>query len=135
MRRVVVTGIGVVAPNGIGKDAFWNSCVNGKSGVGPIRTFDASRHPVKIAAEVPDFDPTPHLPAPHRKSLKIMGRASRFAVGAASCTVISATGAVCSVSVAVPPAPVNTPAEGNSESFMLRFNVVSAEPLPDDAVL
>jgi 3-oxoacyl-[acyl-carrier-protein] synthase II len=87
MRRVVVTGIGVVAPNGIGKDAFWKSCVNGKSGVGPIRTFDASRHPVKIAAEVPDFDPTPHLPAPHRKSLKIMGRASRFAVGAASLAV------------------------------------------------
>jgi 3-oxoacyl-[acyl-carrier-protein] synthase II len=87
MRRVVVTGIGVVAPNGIGKDAFWKSCVNGKSGVGPIRSFDASRHPVKIAAEVPDFDPSPHLPPPHRKSLKIMGRASRFAVGAASLAV------------------------------------------------
>jgi 3-oxoacyl-[acyl-carrier-protein] synthase II len=87
MRRVVVTGIGVVAPNGIGKDAFWQACINGKSGVGPIRTFDASRHPVKIAAEVPDFDPTPHLPSPHRKSLKIMGRASRFAVAAASLAV------------------------------------------------
>jgi len=87
MRRVVITGIGVVAPNGIGKDAFWKSCVNGKSGVGPIRSFDASRHPVKIAAEVPDFDPSPHLPPHHRKSLKIMGRASRFAVGAASLAV------------------------------------------------
>jgi 3-oxoacyl-[acyl-carrier-protein] synthase II len=83
MRRVVVTGIGVVAPNGIGKDAFWAACVEGKSGVGPIRSFDASRHPIQIAAEVPDFDPTPHLPTQHRKSLKIMGRASRFAVTAA----------------------------------------------------
>ncbi|MBY0328004.1 MAG: hypothetical protein K2Q30_13855, partial [Gemmataceae bacterium] len=42
MRRVVVTGLGVVAPNGIGKDAFWKNCVEGVSGVGPIKTFDAS---------------------------------------------------------------------------------------------
>jgi 3-oxoacyl-[acyl-carrier-protein] synthase II len=83
MRRVVVTGLGVVAPNGVGKEAFWSSCVGGRSGVGPIRSFDASRHPVKIAAEVPDFDVTAFLPAEHRKSLKIMGRASRFGVSAA----------------------------------------------------
>lgn len=83
MRRVVVTGLGVVAPNGVGKEAFWSACVNGQSGVGPIRSFDASSHPVRIAAEVNDFDVTPFVPAPHRKSLKIMGRAMRFAVGAA----------------------------------------------------
>ena len=52
MRRVVVTGLGVVAPNGIGKEAFWSACLEGRSGVGPIRSFDASGHPVKIAAEV-----------------------------------------------------------------------------------
>jgi 3-oxoacyl-[acyl-carrier-protein] synthase II len=50
MRRVAITGLGVVAPNGIGKEAFWDACVNGRSGVGPIRSFDASGHPVKIAA-------------------------------------------------------------------------------------
>jgi 3-oxoacyl-[acyl-carrier-protein] synthase II len=83
MRRVVVTGLGVVAPNGIGKEAFWSACVNGKSGVGPIRCFDASGHPVKIAAEVPDFNLAPFVPGPHRKSTKIMGRAARFAVAAA----------------------------------------------------
>ncbi|MCI0641689.1 MAG: beta-ketoacyl-[acyl-carrier-protein] synthase family protein [Gemmataceae bacterium] len=83
MRRVVVTGLGVVAPNGIGKDAFWTACLNGKSGVGPIRTFDASQHPVKIAAEVPDFDVVPFLPSDQRKYQKIMSRAMRFAVGAA----------------------------------------------------
>src|SRR5207302_7395696 len=83
MRRVVVTGLGVVAPNGIGKEAFWSACVAGRSGVGPIRTFDASKHPVQIAAEVADFDVLPFLPSEHRKSLKIMGRASRFGVGAA----------------------------------------------------
>jgi 3-oxoacyl-[acyl-carrier-protein] synthase II len=84
MRRVVVTGLGVAAPNGVGKQAFWRACVNGVSGVGPIRSFDASRHPVRIAAEVPDFDVTPFVPPAHRKSLKIMGRAMRFAVAAAS---------------------------------------------------
>jgi 3-oxoacyl-[acyl-carrier-protein] synthase II len=84
MRRVAVTGLGVVAPNGIGKEAFWTSCVEGRSGVGPIRSFDPSGHPVHIAAEVPDFDMNPYLPGSHRKSLKIMGRAARFAVAAAS---------------------------------------------------
>src|SRR5438067_2848237 len=87
MRRVVVTGLGVVAPNGIGKEAFWSACLNGRSGVGPIRSFDASGHPVKIAAEVNDFDPKPFMPASQRKSLKIMGRAMRFAVGAAGLAV------------------------------------------------
>jgi 3-oxoacyl-[acyl-carrier-protein] synthase II len=83
MRRVVVTGLGVVAPNGIGKEAFWSACLQGHSGVGPIRSFDASRHPVKIAAEVNNFDARPFVPPSQRKSLKIMGRAMRFGVGAA----------------------------------------------------
>ena len=83
MRRVVVTGLGVVAPNGIGKKAFWSACREGRSGVGPIRTFDASQHPVKIAAEVPDFDLNPFVADSQRKSIKIMSRAMRFAVAAA----------------------------------------------------
>ncbi len=82
MRRVVVTGLGAVAPNGIGKEAFWSACVSGHSGIGPIRSFDASGHPVQIAGEVHDFDVLPFLPSEQRKSLKIMGRAMRFAVGA-----------------------------------------------------
>src|SRR5262249_10878331 len=83
MRSVVVTGLGVVSPNGVGKDAFWSACVEGRSGAGPIRSFDASGHPVKVAAEVPDFDLGPFIPPEHRKSLKVMGRASRFGVAAA----------------------------------------------------
>ena len=51
MRRVVVSGIGVVAPNGVGKDAFWAGCVEGHSGIGPIRSFDASNHPIRVAGE------------------------------------------------------------------------------------
>ena len=87
MRRVVITGLGVVAPNGIGKNDFWNACLNGRSGVGPIRSFDASQHPVKIAAEVHDFDVMPYILPSQRKSLKIMSRAMRFAVGAAGLSI------------------------------------------------
>lgn len=83
MRRVVVTGIGVVAPNGIGKDPFWAACVDGLSGIGPIRSFDASQHPIRVAGEVHDFDPTPWLPENCRKHVKTMGRAAKFGVGAA----------------------------------------------------
>ena len=83
MRRVVVTGLGVVAPNGVGRKSFWSACLDGRSGVGPISSFDASEHPVKVAAEVRDFDVTRFVPHAYRKSLKIMGRAMRFALGAA----------------------------------------------------
>jgi 3-oxoacyl-[acyl-carrier-protein] synthase II len=79
--------LGVVAPNGVGKEAFWSACLKGQSGVGPIRSFDASGHPVKIAAEVHAFDPMPFIPPSQRKSLKIMGRAMRFGVGAAGLAV------------------------------------------------
>jgi 3-oxoacyl-[acyl-carrier-protein] synthase II len=82
MRRVVITGLGVVAPNGIGKENFWKACVDGESGIGPITSFDASEHPVQIAGEVNNLDITPWLNG-HRKSLKIMGRAARFGIGAA----------------------------------------------------
>ncbi len=55
-RRVVITGMGCVTPIGIGRDAFWSALTEGKSGVRRIESFDVSSSPVKIAAEVPDFD-------------------------------------------------------------------------------
>ena len=87
MRRVVVTGIGVVAPNGVGKDPFWSACVDGRSGIGPIRSFDASNHPIRVAGEVTDFDPAPWVPESCRKHIKTMGRAAKFGVGAAGLAV------------------------------------------------
>jgi 3-oxoacyl-[acyl-carrier-protein] synthase II len=83
MRRVVVTGLGVVAPNGIGRQAFWDACTNGHSGIGPITAFDASTFPIKIAGEVKDFDVCRWLPDHCKKAQKIMGRATRFGIGAA----------------------------------------------------
>src|SRR5437899_8047937 len=62
MRRVVVTGLGVVSPIGIGVDAFWNHLTHGVSGVGRITKFDAAGLPSQIAAEVTGFDPEIYLP-------------------------------------------------------------------------
>lgn len=55
-RRVVITGMGCVTPLGIGREAYWNGLVAGKSGVRRIEAFDPSSFPVQIAAEVPSFD-------------------------------------------------------------------------------
>jgi 3-oxoacyl-[acyl-carrier-protein] synthase II len=55
-RRVVVTGMGPVTPVGIGREAFWDALVAGRSGLGEITLFDASDFPVRIAGEVKDFD-------------------------------------------------------------------------------
>ncbi|MDD2752145.1 MAG: beta-ketoacyl synthase N-terminal-like domain-containing protein [Candidatus Omnitrophica bacterium] len=56
-RRVVITGIGVISPNGIGKENVWNAFTSGKSGVKRVDSFDVSVFNTKIAAEVRDFDP------------------------------------------------------------------------------
>src|SRR6267143_7132480 len=55
-RRVVITGMGCVTPIGVGREAYWKALGNGDSGVRTIERFDVSESPVKIAAEVRDFD-------------------------------------------------------------------------------
>ena len=61
--RVVITGVGVLAANGIGKEAFWNSLLAGESGIGPITQFDTTEIPWKLAGEVKDFNVTQHIPS------------------------------------------------------------------------
>ena len=56
-RRVVITGLGVVAPNGIGKENFLDACISGRSGIRRITRFDASHLPTQIAGEVTNFSP------------------------------------------------------------------------------
>lgn len=80
MRRVVATGLGVVAPNGIGVETFWESLVNGVSGVDRITRFDASRHDTKIAAEVKGFDPLLYM---EKKEVKKMDRFIQYALAGA----------------------------------------------------
>ncbi len=55
-RRVVITGIGAVSPNGIGREEFWSATRAGRSGIGPIRRFDTEDFGVRIAGEVTGFD-------------------------------------------------------------------------------
>jgi len=81
MRDVVITGVGVVSPIGIGVDAFWQGLSTGTSGVAPISLFDASGLPVGFGGEVRDFEPKRHVRP--RKSLKVMSRDIQFGFAAA----------------------------------------------------
>lgn len=71
-RRVVITGLGVIASNGKGKDDFWGSNIKGVSGVDLIRAFDPAQYQSRIAAEVKDFDPLQFMEGAN------IGRADRF---------------------------------------------------------
>ena len=79
-RRVVITGLGAVSPNGIGKDAYWDGLLNGRSGIRRITRFDASKFPCQIAGEIVDFEPTTYI-NPHE--VKRLSRVSQFALAAA----------------------------------------------------
>jgi len=83
-RRVVITGIGVVSPIGIGKETFWGSLKSGKSGVTSITRFDTSEVPVKIAAEVKGFDPHQFMDT---KTVKRTDRFSQYGIAAARMAV------------------------------------------------
>jgi 3-oxoacyl-[acyl-carrier-protein] synthase II len=80
--RTVVSGVGVVSPIGIGNPAFWNSLMEGRSGVGIPRAFSSRNLPTHFTAEVLDFDPLVYLP--QRKFLKVMSRAIQLGVAAAN---------------------------------------------------
>lgn len=79
-RRVVITGMGVIAPNGKTLPEFWDSTINGVSGAGYVTRFDTSRIPAKVAAEVKDFDPTQYMGA---KTARRLERSLQFSVAAA----------------------------------------------------
>ena len=59
--RVVITGIGILAPNGIGLEAFWESLLAGRSGIGPITLFDANGYKSRIAGEIKNFNPDDYI--------------------------------------------------------------------------
>ncbi len=79
-RRVVVTGIGLVTPCGIGTDNVWNNILSGKSGIGPITRFDIERFDTKIAGEVKDFNPEDYV---QPKEVKKMDLFIHYALAAA----------------------------------------------------
>jgi len=78
-RRVVITGIGVVTSIGIGKDAFWQNALEGKSGISEVTSIDTSRFRCHKAGEVKDFNPADFIA---RRKIKFLGRSSQLAIGA-----------------------------------------------------
>ena len=79
--RVVITGIGILAPNGIGLEAFWESLLAGRSGIGPITLFDANGYRSRIAGEIKNFNPEDYIEPELRP--KRMARHTQLAYAAA----------------------------------------------------
>lgn len=79
-RRVVVTGVGLITPLGIGTEQTWDALINGRSGIGPITRFDASDQASQIAAEVKDFNPEQWF---EKKQVKNLDPFVQYAVAAA----------------------------------------------------
>lgn len=79
-RRVVITGLGTLAPNGNNVNQYWNALLAGKSGIGPITSYDTEGHTVKIGGELSDFDPGDYLEA---KAVRKLDRFSILALIAA----------------------------------------------------
>ena len=86
--EVVITGVGVVSPLGIGCDAFWTALVAGSSGIRPIDLFDSSGLRTPYGGQIPDFDPKQFVRP--RKSLKLMSRDIQLGFAAADLALADA---------------------------------------------
>jgi 3-oxoacyl-[acyl-carrier-protein] synthase II len=86
-RRVVVTGLGVVTPVGIGKENFWSNLCAGTSGISRVTCFNVDDYPTQIGAEIRDFDPHQFV---DKKEARRMDRFGHFAVAAAKLAVADA---------------------------------------------
>jgi len=82
--RVVITGVGPIAPNGIGRDVFWKALSEGKSGVKKIQRFNASSYSTQIAGEIQNFDPMDYMSP---KDAKRTSLATQFAIAAAKMAI------------------------------------------------
>ena len=90
-RRVVVTGVGIVSPLGIGTEANWEALCAGRSGIGPITHFDASQFSARIAGQVKNFDPLQFIDKKDVKKMDVFIQlaiaASQFAMTDAKLTI------------------------------------------------
>ena len=82
-RRVVITGLGVVTPIGLGIEAFWDALIRKRCGIGPIDAFDAAGFESRIAGQLPSFSLADYVPKTYRKSAKVMARDIVIAVACA----------------------------------------------------
>lgn len=83
-KRVVITGMGIVSPLGIGIDENWQALCQGKSGIGPITRFDTTEYPAKIAGEVKNFNPEEYV---DKKDLKKMDIFIQYALAAGTMAI------------------------------------------------
>jgi 3-oxoacyl-[acyl-carrier-protein] synthase II len=79
-KRVVITGLGVISPIGLGKENYWNALLNGTNGIGPITHFDATEYSARIAGEVKDFNPADY--GIDRKEARHMDPSTQYSVAA-----------------------------------------------------
>lgn len=87
-RRVVITGIGVVSPLGVGRDALWQGLCSGRAGFAKPTLFDPSGFQTKLAGQLPaEFSAKDFVPKSYRKAVKVMARDSEIAVAAAKLAV------------------------------------------------
>jgi 3-oxoacyl-[acyl-carrier-protein] synthase II len=87
-REIVITGLGVVSPLGVGREAFWEQLQAGQSGIRPITAFDTSALQVKFGGQIVDFDPKLYVRP--RKSLKVMSREIQMGFAAADLALVDA---------------------------------------------
>lgn len=87
MKRVVITGLGVVSPIGHGRENYWQALREGRNGIGPIELFDATDFSVRISGEIRDFSPEQWM---ERKEARRSDRVIHFAVAAADLAVADA---------------------------------------------
>lgn len=88
-KRVVITGLGVISPVGIGKDVFWQALLDGKNGIKKITHFDATEYTAQIAGEVTDFDPTVY--GIDKKEARHMDLSTQYAVCASKMALDDST--------------------------------------------
>ena len=77
--RAVITGVGIIAPNGIGKKNYWHAITAGESGIKKITRFDTSCYPTKIGGEVTDFNPLDYV---EKRKSTMLSRFAQFALAA-----------------------------------------------------
>jgi 3-oxoacyl-[acyl-carrier-protein] synthase II len=87
-KKVVITGLGVISSIGIGKDAFWDSLLHGKSGISPVSAFDTTHHFTHNGGEVKRFKPEDFIP---KERLRFMNRATQMAVASTKLAVEDAS--------------------------------------------
>jgi 3-oxoacyl-[acyl-carrier-protein] synthase II len=83
-RRIVITGLGVIAPNGIGKEEFWQALKEGRSGIKPVTRFDTGEFKCKLAGEINNFKPAYFLGS---KGLRSLDRTTRLLCSAAKLAI------------------------------------------------